>query len=160
MSTLAVRPALPQDEIFLWELYRAVRGPQFDLTQLTAEQKEHLLRMQFRAQWSSYTEQYPNSCYHVVLIDSKPCGRLWVAPVSTGLHLVDIAMHPSVQSKGVGTVIVKQVQQEAQRLRVSVTSIVDRMNPGSLRFHQRLGFQITREDLLNYYLEWKAPPLV
>ncbi len=160
MSTLAVRPALPQDEIFLYELYRAVRGPLFDQTMLTAVQKEHLIQMQFRAQLSSYTQQYPNSCYHIVLIDGKACGRLWVAPLDHQLHLVDIAMHPDVQKKGVGTVLVQRVQQEAQSRKLPITSIVDRFNPGSLRFHQRLGFRIVREDVLNYYLEWQPAPLV
>jgi len=130
------------------------------MTPLTPEQKEHLLRFQFRAQWSSYTQQFPNSCYHIVLIDGKPCGRLWVAPGERNLHLVDIAMHPSVQKKGVGTVIVQQVQQQAQQLRVPLTSMVDRFNPGSLRFHKRLGFTIVREDQMNYYMEWQAAPLV
>lgn len=160
MSTLAVRPALPQDEIFLYELYRAIRGPQFEQTQLTPQQREHLLRVQFQAQLSSYTQQFPNSCYHIVLIDSKPYGRLWVAPGQRELHLVDIAIHPSVQSKGVGTVLVQRLQQEAQQLRVPITSIVDRFNPGSLRFHKRNGFTIVREDLMNYFMEWRAAPLV
>lgn len=160
MSTLAVRPALAQDEIFLYELYRAVRGPQFDQTMLTAEQKTHLLRMQFRAQLSSYTQQFPNSCYHIVLIDGKACGRLWVAPGQRALHLVDIAIHPDVQKKGVGTVIVQRVQQEAQSLKVPLTSTVDRFNPGSFRFHKRLGFNTVSEDLMNYYMEWLPAPLV
>ncbi|MGA7341978.1 MAG: hypothetical protein WBX18_15340, partial [Terracidiphilus sp.] len=72
MSTLAVRPALPQDEIFLYELYSAVRAPEFALAPITPSQRESLIRMQFRAQLSSYTAMFPNSCYHVVLLDSKP----------------------------------------------------------------------------------------
>ncbi len=130
------------------------------MTPLTAEQKEHMLRFQFRAQISSYTQQFPNSCYHIVLIDGKPCGRMWVAPGTRELHLVDIAMHPEVQKKGVGTVLVQRLQQEAQQMRVPLTSMVDRFNPGSLRFHQRLGFTIVREDVLNYFLEWRGVPLV
>jgi GNAT superfamily N-acetyltransferase len=160
MSTLAVRPALPQDEIFLYELYVAIRGPQFALAPITPAQREHLLRMQFRAQISSYAQQYPNSCYHVVLLDSKPIGRLWVAPVPGALHLVDIAVHPSMQSKGLGAVLVQRLQQEAQNAKLPIRSTVDRFNPGSLRFHQRLGFTIVREDLLNYYLEWRPAPLI
>ena len=80
MSTLAVRPALPQDEIFLYDLYSAVRGPEFELAPISAAQREQIIRMQFRAQLSAYTQMYPNSCYHVVLLDGKPVGRLWVAP--------------------------------------------------------------------------------
>ena len=160
MSTLAVRPALAQDEIFLYELFVAIRGPMFEHAPIPAAQKQDLLRMQFQAQISSYTQQFPNSCYHVVLLDSKPVGRLWVAPSQDGFILVDIGIHPSLQSKGLGTVLVQRLQQEAQRLKLPIRSTVDRMNPGSLRFHQRLGFSIAREDALNYYMEWRPAPLV
>lgn len=160
MSTLAVRPAAPQDEIFLYELYVAIRGPLFAYAPITAEQREHLLRMQFRAQLSSYTQQFPNSCYHVVLLDSKPVGRLWVAPADNAFFLVDIGIHPNVQSKGLGTVLVQRLQQEAQRVKLPIRSRVERMNAGSLRFHQRLGFQIAREDMLQYWMEWRPDPLL
>jgi ribosomal protein S18 acetylase RimI-like enzyme len=160
MPALAVRPALPQDEIFLYELYVAVRGPQFAQAPITPTQREHLLRMQFQAQLSSYTQQFPNSCYHLVLLDSKPVGRLWFAPVDGGFHLVDIAIHPNVQSKGLGTALVERLQQEAQKAKLPIRSTVDRFNPGSLRFHQRLGFTIVGEDVLQYYLEWRPAPLL
>jgi GNAT superfamily N-acetyltransferase len=160
MSTLAVRPALPQDEIFMYELFSAIRGPQFEYAPITGMQKEHLLRMQFRGQLSSYTQQFPNSCYHVVLLDSKPVGRLWVAPGDNAFLLVDIGIHPSVQSKGLGTVLVQRLQQEAERARLPIRSTVDRFNPGSLRFHKKLGFSIVREDLLQYYMEWRPALLV
>jgi N-acetylglutamate synthase-like GNAT family acetyltransferase len=160
LSTLAVRPAAPQDEIFLYELYVAIRGPLFAMAPITPTQREHLLRMQFRAQLSSYTQQFPNSCYHLVLLDSKPVGRLWVAPAGDAFLLVDIAIHPNLQSKGLGTALVQRLQQEAQNAKLPIRSIVDRFNLGSLRFHQRLGFQIVREDQLQYYMEWRPAPLV
>ena len=160
MSTLAVRPALAQDEIFLYELYVAIRGPLFALAPITAAQREHLLRMQFQAQLSSYTQQFPNSCYHVVLLDSKPVGRLWVAPGDNAYLLVDIAIHPSAQSKGLGTVLVQRLQQEAQKAKLPIRSTVERFNKGSLKFHQRLGFQVVREDMVNYFMEWHPAPLV
>jgi len=160
MSTLALRPALPQDEIFLYELYAAIRGPLFAMAPITAAQREHLLRMQFQAQISSYTQQFPNSCYHVVLLDSKPVGRLWVAPGDHAFLLVDIGIHPSVQSKGLGTVLVQRLQQEAQTIKLPIKSVVDRFNPGSLKFHQRLGFQVVREDQLQFYMEWHPAPLL
>ena len=160
MSTLAVRPAAPQDEIFLYELYVAIRGPLFAMAPITPTQREHLLRMQFQAQLSSYTQQFPNSCYHLVLLDSKPAGRLWVAPASDAFLLVDIAIHPNLQSKGLGTALVQRLQQEAQSAKLPIRSTVDRFNPGSLKFHQRLGFQIVREDQLQYYMEWRPAPLI
>jgi len=160
MSTLAVRPALVQDEVFLYELFVAIRGPMFAYAPITAAQREHLLRIQFRGQLATYTQNYPNSCYHIVLLDSQPVGRLWVAPADHGFVLVDIGIHPTVQSQGLGTVLIQRLQQEAQRLKFTIRSTVDRFNPGSLRFHKKLGFQITREDLLQYYMEWRPAPLL
>jgi ribosomal protein S18 acetylase RimI-like enzyme len=160
MSTLAVRPALPQDEIFLYELYSAIRGPEFALAPITPTQREHLIRMQFRGQMAAYTQNYPNSCYHIVLLDSKPIGRLWVAHGQSEFHLVDVAVHPSVQSKGIGTVLIQRLQQEAARARLPISSCVLKFNPGSLRFHKRLGFSIRREDEMYYYMEWQPVPLV
>lgn len=159
MSTLAVRPALPQDEIFLYELYSAVRGPEFALAPVSATQREHLIRMQFNGQMSAYTQKYPNSCYHIVLLDGKPVGRLWVAPGQREFHLVDIAVHPSLQKKGIGTVLVQRLQQEATQARLPITSSIFRFNAGSMRFHKRLGFSIVREDEMYYYMEWKPLPV-
>jgi ribosomal protein S18 acetylase RimI-like enzyme len=160
MSTLAVRPALPADEIFLYELYSAIRGPEFALAPMTPTQREHLIRMQFHGQLSAYTRMYPNSCYHIVLLDSKPVGRLWVAQLNGEFHLVDVAVHPQLQSKGIGTALVQRLQQEAARARLPIRCMVSKFNPGSLRFHKRLGFHILREDEMNYFLEWPTVALV
>jgi ribosomal protein S18 acetylase RimI-like enzyme len=159
MSTLVVRPAVPQDEIFLYDLNSAVRGPEFALAPIPASQREDLLRMQFRAQISTYTQLYPNSCYHIVLLDGKPIGRLWVAPGTDEFYLVDIAVHPKLQSKGIGTVLVQRLQEEAAKARLPIRSCVFKFNPASLRFHKRLGFAIVREDEVRYYMEWRTVAL-
>jgi GNAT superfamily N-acetyltransferase len=156
MSTLAVRPALPQDEIFLYDLYAAVRAPEFALAPIPQSQRDDLIRMQFRAQMSGYTGMFPNSCCHVVLLDGKAVGRLWVAQDEFEFHLVDIAIHPSLQSKGIGTVLIQRLQQEAAKARLPIHCTVSRFNPGSLRFHKRLGFSIIREDPMHFYLEWRT----
>jgi ribosomal protein S18 acetylase RimI-like enzyme len=146
--------------MFLYELYSAVRAPDFALAPVTPTQREHLIRMQFHGQMSAYTQMYPNSCYHIVLLDSKPVGRLWVAPGQREFHLVDIAVHPSLQSRGIGTVLVQRLQLEATRARLPISSMVFKFNPGSMRFHKRLGFSILREDEMYYYVEWRPVPVL
>jgi ribosomal protein S18 acetylase RimI-like enzyme len=160
MSTLAVRPALPEDEIFMYELYSAIRTPEFALAGLTPNQLEHLMRIQFRGQLHSYTQMYPNSCYHIVLLDGKPVGRLWVAQLNGEFHLVDIGVHPKLQSKGIGTALIQRLQQESARARLPIRSMVNKFNPGSIRFHKRLGFHILREDEMNYLMEWRTVALL
>jgi ribosomal protein S18 acetylase RimI-like enzyme len=92
------------------------------------------------------------------LLDGKPAGRLWVAPGDGEFHLVDIAVHPTLQSKGIGTVLIQRLQQEATKARLPIRCSVFRFNPGSLRFHQRLGFAIYRQDEMYNYLEWRPVP--
>jgi ribosomal protein S18 acetylase RimI-like enzyme len=160
MSFLAVRPALPQDEPFLYDLYFAVRGPEFAQAPIPEEQRVALIAMQFRAQMGAYASMYPNSCYHVVLLDSRPIGRLWVARQENEYHLVDIAIHPDLSNKGIGTALIQRLQADAQKAKLPIHSTVFRFNPGSLRFHQRLGFRIVREDLMYFYMEWRPAPLL
>jgi len=160
MSFLAVRPALPQDDPFLYDLYCAVRGPEFAHAPVSEAQRAALINMQFRAQMNAYAAMYPNSCYHIVLLDSRPIGRLWVARQDEEYHLVDIAIHPDLSNKGIGTALVKRLQVDAQQAKLPIRSIVLRFNPGSLRFHQRLGFRTVREDQMYFYMEWQPAPLV
>jgi ribosomal protein S18 acetylase RimI-like enzyme len=160
MSTLAVRPALPQDEIFLYDLYSAVRAPEFALAPIPQSQRDDLIRMQFRAMTSAYTGMFPNSCCHVVLLDGKAVGRLWVAQDEFEFHLVDIAIHPSLQRKGIGRVLIQRLQQEAAKARLPIHCTVSRFNPGSQHFHKSLGFSIIREDEMHFYLEWRSVALL
>jgi len=50
-------------------------------------------------------------------------------------------------------------KQEAANARLPIRCTVFRFNPGSLRFHQRLGFNIVREDPMNYSMEWRSVAL-
>jgi hypothetical protein len=55
----------------------------------------------------------------------------------------------------VGTVVIQRLQQEAAKANLPIRSTVFRFNPGSLRFHQRLGFHIVREEETQFHLEWR-----
>jgi len=55
-------------------------------------------------------------------------------------------------------VLIQRLQQEATRARLPIRCTVFRFNPGSLRFHQKLGFTIVRTDELNYFMEWRPVP--
>ena len=72
MSTLAVRPALPQDEIFLYDLYSAVRGPEFELAPISAAQREELIRMQFRAQFRVLSGHHQQAATFQLGLDHAP----------------------------------------------------------------------------------------
>lgn len=47
LSSFSIRLALPQDEIFLYNLDSPVRAPEFELAPIPATQKELRIRIQF-----------------------------------------------------------------------------------------------------------------
>jgi hypothetical protein len=57
-------------------------------------------------------------------------------------------------------VLIQRLQQEAAKARLPIRCTVSRFNSGSLRFHQRLGFSIVREDQMHFYLEWRGVALL
>jgi ribosomal protein S18 acetylase RimI-like enzyme len=81
-------------------------------------------------------------------------GRIWIARLPDSFHLVDIAILPQSQNSGIGTNLVRGLQREAEPAQMPVRLSVFRFNEGSVRFHQRLGFTVIREDEIQLYFEW------
>src|ERR1035438_8083871 len=137
-SIITVRRVTPEDRDFLFGLYCAARAEDFSLLALPKDQKQQLILMQFTAQQNAYRAQFPGSDYVIVMQNDRPVGRIWIAEMEQEFHLVDIALLP-----------------EARRAGKTVRSTVFRFNSGSLRFHERLGFRISAEDPVQYYMEWR-----
>jgi RimJ/RimL family protein N-acetyltransferase len=160
MPAIHRRPATPADEPFLFDLFCAVRTHEFALLPLPEPLKEHLIRTQYTAQMDGYSSEFPGSSFDIVLEDSKKVGRIWIARREDSFILVDIAILPAAQNSGIGTNLVRELQREAELARKPVRLSVFRFNPGSVRFHERLGFTVTHEDAIQFHYEWKPTQLV
>jgi RimJ/RimL family protein N-acetyltransferase len=154
MPTVHRRAATPADEPFLFELYCAVRAHEFAQLVLPEPVKQQLIRMQYTAQLNGYRSEFPESAFEIVIENERKVGRIWIARLEDSYHLVDIAILPEAQNAGIGTTLVRELQQEAELARKPVRLSVFRFNPGSVRFHQRLGFEVTHEDAIQLYFEW------
>jgi ribosomal protein S18 acetylase RimI-like enzyme len=151
---ITVRPRQPSDEPFLFSVYCSVREAEFDALDIPAEQRLSALHMQYETQHMAYSARYPGSDYEVICFSGEPVGWVWVASLRDALHLVDIGLLPSARNQGVGTWIVHKLQQRAMAEGKPIRCNVHQENPGSLRFHQRLGFQIVHEDSMDLKMEW------
>ena len=117
--------------------------------------KQQLIRVQYTAQKEGYGAEYPDSSFEIVLNGEKKVGRIWIARREDSFHLVDIAILPEAQNSGIGTNLIRDLQREAEIALKPVRLSVFRFNPGSVRFHERLGFTVTHEDAIQLYYEWK-----
>jgi ribosomal protein S18 acetylase RimI-like enzyme len=149
--SVTTRPATPEDDAFLYALFSAVRGPDFAHLPMPPAQLDMLLRIQFAGQKQSYGAQYPGSD-SIVLLESQPIGRFWLYHGPTEHQLVDISLLPEFRNRGIGGALVRQAVADAREAGVRLCCSVARTNTGSLKFHQRLGFQIVGEDEVYYDL--------
>ncbi|HUA59411.1 MAG TPA: GNAT family N-acetyltransferase [Verrucomicrobiae bacterium] len=147
-----LRDATVADEPFLFDLYAAVRAPEFAL--LPEAQRQHLIRMQYAAQTGAYRAMYPGTGYQIILRGSEPMGRIWITELPGEFRLVDIALLPEGRNRGVGSALLRDLQGRAQAEGKRISSSVFRFNPGSLRWHQKLGFRVVSEDEIRIDLEW------
>lgn len=154
---VALRQSEDDDLDFLYEVYAASRAAEMAMLSDWSEvQKEAFLRSQFQAQHHHYQSQYPNARFDVIVADGEDVGRLYVAPVSGEVRLMDIALLPQHRNRGIGRALVQDVLDEASRQGRRVSLHVEAQNPAK-RLYARLGFIEAGEDGIYQRMEW-APP--
>lgn len=147
------RPVVPDDGPLLLEIYASTRLEELAAVPWDDAQKAAFLRQQFEAQHRQYQEGYPDASFDVVLVDGVPAGRLYVACGADELRIVDVAILPAFRNRGIGTMLIAEIQADAIRAGKAVRIHVERFNP-ALRLYARLGFAPIADRGVYLFLEW------
>lgn len=142
------------DESFLYEVYSSTRRKELDSWGWSVEQMQHFLEMQWCAQQISYRQQFPQASHCIITLDNKYIGRLLTEGLPEHYHLIDISILPSSQGNGVGTYLITQLQQKAQKEHKSVILQVLHTNPAR-NLYERLGFQVVSADEVYLKMKWR-----
>src|SRR5260221_3234618 len=97
-EVVSLRPATPDDEDFLFQVFADTRAPEFNLIDLEAAQKHALITMQFNAQRYQYDASYPQASSKIILCENHPIGRMLVDVGECEITLVDIALLPEYRN--------------------------------------------------------------
>ena len=149
---LTLRTATPADDAFLRQVYATTRSSELAMVEWTDEEKMAFVEMQFRAQAQHYREHYPDTSFDVVLFDGEPVGRLYVARWTSEIRIVDIALLPEFSGRGIGTQLIRNLQEEARAASKPLRIHVERFNP-ALRLYERLGFRQIADRGVYLFLE-------
>lgn len=155
-SSVALRRATHDDEDFLYRVYASTRADEMAQVPWNDAQKESFLRMQVTAQRTSYEEQFPGSEHSIVLLDGRQVGRIWIARTADEIRLLDITILPEEQNSGIGTYLLHQLIDEADREGKTLRHTVYKFNTGGQRFYERLGFTYAGEA--GIYLHMQRAP--
>jgi GNAT superfamily N-acetyltransferase len=154
-GTVELRPVTEDDDQFLLSLYAGTREEELAQAEWAEGQKEMFLRWQFDLQRQEYNARFPDAAYHVILVDGSRAGRIWVGSDDEQIRLLDIALSPEFQNRGVGTALLRRLMDQAAKAGKALRHMVFVLNNDAHRFYERLGFTII-DDLGAYkHMEWR-----
>jgi ribosomal protein S18 acetylase RimI-like enzyme len=152
-GAVTLRPAMDADEPFLRRVYNSTRQEELSVVPWSAEQLAAFLDMQFRAQHTFYHQHFPDAAYDLIVEDGQPIGRLYVDRRPNELNIMDIALLPEYQNRGIGTALIRAVMDEARASSRSVQLHVETFNRAR-HLYERLGFSSTQVDGVHIRMEW------
>ena len=151
---ITIRPVQIGDESFLLRVYASSRAEELRQTGWTDAEKQTFVEMQFAAQIQDYSIRFPDSEQSIVLISETPAGRLWINRSDEEIRLLDIALLPEFRNTGIGTILLRHLQEEAKTSARPIHHAVYKDNMDALRFYERLGFNIIENYDTYCLMEW------
>ncbi len=150
-----LRPVTDSDDQFLLSVYESTRHDELAQVEWAEGQKEQFLRWQFDLQRAEYMTRFPDSDYRLIVVDEQPAGRIWVGRDDEQIRLLDIALLPAFQNRGVGTTLLRHLMDEATKAGKPLRHMVFVLNNDAERFYLRLGFNRIEDFGAYKHMEWK-----
>ncbi|WP_032918161.1 GNAT family N-acetyltransferase [Mesorhizobium erdmanii] len=141
---LAFRMATDADLPFLSAVYASARAEELAATSWSAGQKTAFLDMQFQAQHAHYQKYYPNADWLVMTHEGSDIGRLYIERWPREHRIIDITFLPAFRRKGLGSVLLSDLIDEADAVGKGVSIHVEKHNP-AMRLYLRLGFTVAED---------------
>ncbi|MCF1183494.1 GNAT family N-acetyltransferase [Marichromatium gracile] len=129
------RPANPEDQAQLFELYQAVMVGYI----------EKIWGWDSRWQKDDFSEHFDPEQITVVLRESQPIGYVQVERHSDELYIRMLLIAPEHQKKGLGANILKRIISSASKQHLGVKLQVFKINAPARRFYERHGFTVVGE---------------
>ena len=154
-GTVELRPVSESDNEFLLSVYASTREDELAQAEWVEGQKEIFLRWQSDLQRREYETRFPDADYRVIVVDQQPAGRIWVGTDDQQIRLLDIALLPQFQNRGVGTALLKSLMVEAENAGKALRHMVFVLNNNADRFYERLGFKKIEDFGAYKHMEWR-----
>lgn len=148
---VALIPACDRDGPFLFRLFCSIREPDFAF--LGDIERDAILNMQYSAWQRSVCASWPHARHMIVTEDGQPIGRFSIARNGNVLHLIEIALLPERQNRGIGSFLMMQLENEAgDDMGAEIRLYVFRSSR-AVRFYQRRGFVPVSDDGIYLLME-------
>ena len=153
-ANVTLHPVTEDDYNFLVEVYWSTRADELALVPWTIEQQQVFVQSQFAAQQDHYAKKYPTASHDIIMSNGRPVGRLYVARLEQEIRIIDITLLPAARNAGIGSYLIKQLLDEANRSGKMTRIYVEDFNP-SLRLFERLGFSPSEQQGIHLLMQCK-----
>lgn len=143
-TVVTLRHATADDLQFLEHLFGATRHAEF--ASIDPELIDDLLRHQYVIRSQAFAAAFDPSGDHIIVHDDGPVGRIWVDSAGDEWTLVDLAVLPDYQNLGIGSVLMGDLVDQAERSHATVRLTVRFDNLGAQRLYFRNGFTVEFAD--------------
>ncbi len=141
------------DMAFLSELYRSTRWEEVMQAPWDDQQRIDFLSQQFDAQHTHYLSHYPHAEKLLIKKAKQDIGRIYLDRDDVSICLIDVALIPSERGNGLGTLLLKELLEEAQLTDKKVVIHVENFNP-AYHWYIKHGFQQIEDKGVYQYMEW------
>lgn len=145
LDMLHTRRATPADSEFLWSLHRDSMRPYV----------ERIWGWDDARQRRHFRDQLDVSECHVVIIAGLAVGSRLVQRCPERIFLASIEILPAFQGQGIGTCLLTELREEANRAELPLELHVLKLNP-ALRLYTRLGFRRIAETAAHEVMRFSA----
>ncbi|MBX3120522.1 MAG: GNAT family N-acetyltransferase [Fimbriimonadaceae bacterium] len=151
---IGYRLATPEEDSFFRRLFDITRAPEFQMSGIVGDPLAQLLESQYHARQTHYAAMYPTAEYRLILADGELTGGMIVREMDEHLHLIDITLLDECRGRGIGTLVMRELQATAESAGKGVLLHVEHFNPAR-RLYDRLGFVEVEEIGLYKRMVWK-----
>jgi len=152
----SLRAAMPGDERFFRELYRETRKAEFAGLAWGTGEVQALCDAQFDMHARAHRSAFPEAEHFVVELDGAAAGRMIVGRAAEGLWLLELALMPAIRGQGVGSRLLRGLQERARAASVPLHVHVE-ASSRALGWYRRLGFTDLGQEGLHVVLAWTPP---
>jgi len=143
----SLRDAGPDDVPYLRNLYAASRADELAPVPWPEAAKRAFCDSQFDLQHRHYVAQFATGDFLVVLHGDAQAGRLYLHEGASELRIVDILLEESVRGRGVGSALLRHLQQQVRERHLDALALqVLITNQAARRLYERHGFVLEGDE--------------
>ena len=151
---IQLRTITDADLPFLLQVYASTRLVELSATGLPFDVQMQFLESQFQLQHRHYQQHFASALFQIVIVNGQDAGRLYYGWEGDTLHLIDIALLPEFQHRGIGGILMAELMAQASKCDSNLMLRVQLQNPAR-NWYLKLGFVAGDHDGVYQQMHWQ-----